>query len=113
MAGNSSPTLACGQILFCLRMSKLNYVVMETPFSAFINIRKKFIKQVDTGHDTIENDDKQGSFYESLNREIALLKNKNKKLKYDYEEIELKCESLGNVNQTLEDQIEVVYSRKN
>ena len=53
---------------------------METPFSAFINLRKKLIKHVDTGDDTIEDDDKQGSCYESINREIALLKNKNKNL---------------------------------
>jgi hypothetical protein len=44
MSGDSSPHNACGQILFSLRMSKLNYVVKETPYSAYVTIRKKFIQ---------------------------------------------------------------------
>ena len=44
MAGDSSPHNNCGQIPFSLKMSKLNYVVKETPYSAYITIRKKFIQ---------------------------------------------------------------------
>ena len=44
MAGDSSPQYACGQILFGLKMSKLNYAIKETPFSAYVTIRKKFIQ---------------------------------------------------------------------
>ena len=44
MACDSSPHNACGQILFSLKMSKLNYVVKETPYSAYVTIRKKFIQ---------------------------------------------------------------------
>ena len=36
-----------GQVLICLRMSKLDYMVKETPYSAYVTIRKKFIKSVD------------------------------------------------------------------
>ena len=44
MAGEKSPEFACGQILFCLKTSQLNYVVKETPYSAYITIRKRFVK---------------------------------------------------------------------
>ena len=37
------PHIACGQILFSLKMSKLNYVLKETPFSSNVII-KKFIQ---------------------------------------------------------------------
>ena len=35
---------ALGQVLICLRMSNLNFVAKETPFSTYITIRKKLIK---------------------------------------------------------------------
>ena len=42
MAGKNSPDFVCGQILYCLKTSRLNYLVKETPYSAYITIRKKF-----------------------------------------------------------------------
>ena len=50
MVGVNSPDISCGQILFGLKMSRLNYMVQETPYSMFVTIRKKFIK--DTGENT-------------------------------------------------------------
>ena len=44
MAGEKSPNHACGQLLFSLKMSKLNYLVKETQYFAYITIRKSFIK---------------------------------------------------------------------
>ena len=44
MASDFSPHNACGKIFFCLKKSNLNYVVKETPFSAYVTIRKKFIQ---------------------------------------------------------------------
>ena len=38
---NSSAEFACGQILFTLKHSKLNYIVKETPYSAYITINKE------------------------------------------------------------------------
>ena len=35
-----------GQVMICLRMSKLDYLVKEMPYSAYATIRKKFIKSV-------------------------------------------------------------------
>ena len=43
MTSEISAEFSCGQILFTLKQSKLNYVVRETPFSAHITISKKFI----------------------------------------------------------------------
>ena len=40
---NSSAEFACGQILFTFKHSKLNYIVKETPYSAYITIRKKLL----------------------------------------------------------------------
>ena len=40
-----SAEFACGQILFSLKNSNLNYLVRETPYSAYITIRKKLVKE--------------------------------------------------------------------
>ena len=47
MASEFTAEKACGQLLICLKMSKLNYIVNETPFSAYITIRKKFLRNVE------------------------------------------------------------------
>ena len=47
MTGKTIAKNALGQVLICLRMSKLNYVAKETPYSAYVTIRKKFVKDAD------------------------------------------------------------------
>ena len=47
MAVKVSTENAFGQVLICLRMSKLNFLAKETPYSAYITIRKKFVKHVE------------------------------------------------------------------
>ena len=44
MASKNSQDFACGQVLFSLKTSKLNYLVNETPYSVYITIRKKFMR---------------------------------------------------------------------
>ena len=46
MAGRIQAENKFGQLMICLRMSKLDYLVKETPYSAYITIRKKFLKNV-------------------------------------------------------------------
>ena len=46
MFGENSAEFACGQLLYNIKMSKLNYMVKETPYSAYITVRKKFVKGV-------------------------------------------------------------------
>ena len=52
MVGENSAEMACGQVLFSLKMSNLNYMVKETPFSAYVTIRKKFVKSAKTECET-------------------------------------------------------------
>ena len=92
MLGQKSPDFACGQILYCLKMSNLNYLVKETPYSAYITIRKKFLR------DTVENLNNHlnnpGS--KDLKVEVIALRESNKDLetrlalaKADFEERKL------------------------
>ena len=46
MVWNSKAEHVFGQVLICLRMSNLDYMVKETPYSAYVTIRKKFTKSV-------------------------------------------------------------------
>ena len=46
MTGEESTEFACGQVLYSLKMSHLNYMVKETPYSVYITVRKKFISGV-------------------------------------------------------------------
>ena len=98
MASQRSPNFACGQILYCLKMSNLNSLVKETPFSSYITIRKKFIRDA-----TIENLDKivNDSNPSDLEIEVIALRESKKDLetriemaKVDFEERELEKETL-------------------
>ena len=44
MTVKNSPEFACGQVLYSVKMSRLNYFLQETPFSVYITLRKKFQK---------------------------------------------------------------------
>ena len=95
MTGENSPNYACGQILFCLKVSKLNYVVKETPYSAYVTIRKKFIRTEDDSHQTVHDNTKM------CDNETELLKEKNKDLetklalaRVEFEEKEIYKENL-------------------
>lgn len=44
MTGNSKASFVCNQVLRVIKESNLNYLVNETPYSAFITLRKKFVK---------------------------------------------------------------------
>ena len=44
MTGNSKLSFVCNQVLRVIKESDLNYLVKETPYSAYITIRKKFVK---------------------------------------------------------------------
>ena len=114
MASDSSPHNVCGQILFSLKMSKLNYIVKETPFSAYITIRKKFIQSFLAPQPEI--------VFEKVTdteKEIKSLIEKNKDLEsklglitFELEESQVKIEALEKENVKLEDSIEEVYEEK-
>ena len=102
---------ACGQILFCLKTSNFNYMVKETPFSAYVTIRKKFVRNLQAVETVIENVTKPDNYENNrrLNKEIALLQKKvkdvlteNAHLRFDLEEYEIKFNALEKENTTLE-----------
>ena len=96
MTGEKSPDFKYGKIVFCLKMSRLNYLVKEIPYSTYINIRKKCIKE------SLENKSAPVDLMiEDKDSEILKLKEKNTDLetrlaiaKVEYEENELVKEKL-------------------
>ena len=109
-----SPDFASGQVLFCLKMLRLNFIVNETPFSLYITIRKKFIRDAHETPklliDATENRDK--------NLEIHSLKILNKEIerklalaRVDYEESEVKIEKLNQDNSKCEAQVETLLKK--
>ena len=114
MVSDSSPHNACGQILFSLKMSRLNYVVKETPFSAYVTIRKKFIQssvapQPDFAIERVT----------ATEKELISLKEKNRDLEtklglitFELEETQVKNEALEKEDEKLEDSIEEVLTEK-
>ena len=110
---------ACGQVLFSLKLSNLNYMVKETPFSAYVTIRKKFVKNVHTvtsvNEDTAENasENDNNEYVRKLEKENALLQKKvkdilteNAHLRFDVEEFEIKFNALEKEKATIEIKLE-------
>ena len=64
----------CEQLLSILKTSKLNYLVKETPYSAFVTIRKRFVNDVkELPYVTLAPDDGQANPH-NLMRENLILK---------------------------------------
>ena len=109
MAGENSAEKACGQVLICLKLSNLNYMVKETPFSAYVTIRKKFMKSFNPENHTPV----VGDSFKKLERNKEVLEKKNKGLltdiaqyKFDLEEFEVKVNALEKINAELELKLE-------
>ena len=116
MEGKVSAENTFGQVLICLRMSKLNYVIKETPYSAFVTIRKKFVKAFDVEIIEKENVAKPRLFNNEVTEQIKELENENSllqqknntqyseigHLKFEIEELEVKKEALENEKRDLE-----------
>ena len=83
MISKNSPEFACGQLLYNLKMSQLNYFLQETPYSVFITVRKKF-KRNGEGHseasDNIEKVNKDITEKEQ-HEKIQCIEKENKDLK--------------------------------
>ena len=74
MVGEVSAENAFGQVLICLRMSKLNFILKETPYSGYVTIRKKFVKEVDNGVIESENGNVSSETVENVNILIDMKK---------------------------------------
>ena len=109
MAGKNSPDFACGQILFSLKMSKLNYLVNETPYSVYITIRKKFMRdnseQCVTTENSKNDNDKESELH-ALKDQVKDLETRLAMAKVDFEERDMeKCNLLAKISKS-EDVIE-------
>ena len=104
MTGEVSVERACGQILFGLKMSNLNYMVRETPFSAYVTIRKKFIKSYQPDFETPVKYDQSDNKKELENtqKKIKSLLTDIAQQKYDLEEYEIKLNAMEKINAELE-----------
>ena len=118
MASKTTPENTLGQLLICLRMSKLHYVVKETPYSAFVTIRKKFVKSsnkdVFESENVVKGSTNEQAEFAELERENFHQKQKLKELgtecamlQFEKEELGIKLEAVEKQNVALEDQIEV------
>ena len=125
MVGKVTAEMRFGQMMICLRESKLNYLMKETPYSAEITIRKKFLKNViENAFEKVENlDSDKIERYEvsdklkQVEKENSLLKQNMKDLErkcgmheFDLEDMEVKKEALETEKNSLEEQVETVYA---
>ena len=126
MMDKNSPEIASGQIVHTLKMSQLNYMLQETPYSTYITIRKKFQKEVNQTREDREasvvkenrdiTNEKLVEKLNSMEKENRELKEKVKdnfidmgKLEYDVEELEFKNEHLESEKSDLDDKVEELY----
>ena len=97
----------CEQMLSILKTSKLNYLVKETPYSAFVTIRKRFLKETkDLPSVTLVQDNNTGE--NDFRRENLILKQRCKSLEVevgylniDIEKLELEKDTLSKENKNL------------
>ena len=122
MAGSTKVENRFGQVLICLRMSKLDFVVKETPYSAYVTIRKKFVKAIKD--DMIEENspvnkdavDQLDKFRREniLQSKMVDLEKECAVLRFEKEELEIKADAMEKDKISLEDDIEdaLAESRK-
>ena len=102
-----------GQVLICLRMSKLNFVVKETPYSAYVTIRKRFVKSYDGKPIEKDNVEMVEPFVVSdLKKKVNDLEKQCGLLRYNIDEYEIKCTALESEKINLEDQIEDLFAKR-
>ena len=118
MASEKSPDFACGQYLYSLKMSQLHYIVKETPFSVFITMRNKFIRDaIDHEEVNIDTNEKKDTSEKLKCLENEKLKLQNKinddakligMLRFENEEL-IKNGNLESEKIHLDDKIEDLY----
>ena len=104
MVGKVSAENALGQVLICLRMSKLNYIAKETPYSAYVTISKKFVKQVEI--DVVEKENIEMDSDEI--RKVDKINNLKQKIK----DISRRCGMMEFEKENLEVKYEVLRKKK-
>ena len=105
MSYDTRAHIVCEEFLSILRRSKLNYLVKETPYSAFVTIRKRLVKNgQELSNVTLVQGDSavsDGSFKAEnyiLKQRCKDLEVKNGFLEVDIENLEVKVETLNKEN---------------
>ena len=120
MTGKVTAENAFGQVLICLRMSKLNYIINETPYSAYVTIRKKFVKSVAGDMLERENVEKAATINDTkhvesdicdLKQKLKVLESECGMLHIEKECTEKKYEALEKENHVLKEQFKEAYGR--
>ena len=99
MSSENRAHKVCEQMLCILKSSKLNYLVKETPYSAFITIRKRFLKDISCV--TLASEDDSPSEAD-LRRENMILKEKCKELEVEVGYLNIDKENMELANDALE-----------
>ena len=119
MAGSSKAEFAFGKVLICLRMSNLDYIVKETPYSAYLTIRKKFSKNVQeerTNVEYVDNNDTLEKLKEFqrdnafLRQKIDSLEEEQFKMRTVNIEKDTKIKALEKDKCSLEDELEEAFA---
>ena len=117
-----SVDFACGQILFNLKNSNLHYLIKETHLSAFITIKKKFIKEPEDAQHSNVGDDmnvtNEKTLDDRIRMENGILKQEINDLKtlvanfeVEKDEIEIKNEALERSLVLLKKRLEEEYEK--
>ena len=95
--GTKSHGFACEQILYTLKISKLNYLVTETSYSVYLTIRNKFVREgMESPSATIDSNSKNEMEAENLafKEKNADLENRLALTKVEFEEMTTRKEEL-------------------
>ena len=122
MTDNSKASNMCNQVLRVIKESHLNYLVKETPYSAYVTIRKRFVRSKQR-EEALEDTSVAVNHALSdiaLRQENIFLKHKHNSLEADkaslqmqVEELEVKLEDLKVKNDCLQEKADLLEAEKN
>ena len=108
-----SPQETCQEVLQNLRSSNLIFLVQESPYSAYVTIRKRYRKEV--SHHAAQSLSNLNSVPSSevnqLNRIVDNLTVSNNELKAKYDEALVECEELQKKVIEFETIVEILHSK--
>ena len=120
MTGNSRSSKMCNQVLRVVKESNLNYLLKETPYSAYVTIRKTFVRDNVEDEALKDTTDNLALSDIALRQENIFLKQKfngleseKAQLNIDIEELVIKLEDMTVKNDCLNKKIDLLESEKN
>ena len=95
-----SAMATCENVLSVLKNSGLNFIIQDTPFSAYLTIRKKFCKDFRNNDIVVEDIEN-----EQIKEQVTKLENENRYLKNELEKTFMKVDTVVNENQGLQQRL--------